>query len=578
MRKSTILISSFILILIFAASGFSQIAGVTPVLIDSSTHFRIINGYRAEQNTIFYEPVTGNLVVSYYYIGTSIDDPNTRPIVAAVSLDDGATWTVYPNLNQGAGEGMNAYYPTAHGNENTPIVVYYNRANPEPNITSQPTMATDILGWGGGVWENTFVDEIGTPDTVLDFRYYAMDIAPDNPDLWLLGGIHYRDAAPGEYLSVYRSENGGITWSRPIPVISAVPADTNKSTYVYEMPSTSLAISIGTNNKVYAVAQANYYSSNDFERAVYVTSDDGGKTWSPPAPIPGTEYLEFSQSDIYRNFSLLIDDAGNWHVFAVGVDTSEIVAGERLPYRAWDCRFDGSTWQINKFVFPQVVNDGIVATGTTNSDEEDPMNSPALGPDGTLYFAYSDAFDTTGSGGDELQFKYAIFVMVSEDNGANWKGPVKVYEDETWKSDYPCDVARTASDKLHFVFRRGAGGNDAYKELMYIGVPTDSIKALLTSVPQQATQDVPKFFALYQNYPNPFNPTTTIRFNLKEDNHVTLKVYNTLGQQVATLIDKPMTAGYKGVVWDASNMPSGTYIYRLEVGDYRQIKEMTLIK
>jgi len=536
------------------------------VLVDSSTHFRIVNGYRSGQNVVLYEPSTGNLVTSYYYIGTSSDDPDRRRIVAAVSLDDGASWTVYTEINKGVGEGMNAYYPTAYGNASTPITLYYNRSHPDPNITSHPVLSTDLLGWGGGVWENTFVDVVGTADTVLDTRYYTMAIAPDNPDLWLIGGIHYRDAAPGEYLIVYRSEDGGVNWSRPIPVISAVDADSNKDNYVPDFPSVPLTVSLGANNKAYGVCQANYYGATDFERVIYVTSEDGGKTWSKPATIPGTELLEFSQADVYRNFELLIDAEGNWHVFAIGVDTSEVVAGELTPYRAWDFRFDGTTWTINKFVFPKLINDGIAATGTTNADEEDPMNSPALGPDGTLYFAYSDVVDTTGGGGDPLQYKYGIFVMASEDNGSNWKGPVCIFEDEEWKSDYPCDVARNASDKLHFVYRRGDGGNDAFKALYYLGVPTQGIKDL-TAVQQASSQNTPEAFELFQNYPNPFNPTTTIRFNLKKTTHVTLSIYNTLGQKVATLVDKRMQAGYKGVVWDASHLSSGTYYYHLQAGD-----------
>jgi cyanophycinase len=87
-----------------------------------------------------------------------------------------------------------------------------------------------------------------------------------------------------------------------------------------------------------------------------------------------------------------------------------------------------------------------------------------------------------------------------------------------------------------------------------------------------------KDFELFQNYPNPFNPTTNIRFNLPEANQVMLKVYNILGQEVATLINDFINAGTYEVNFGAQNLPSGTYFYSISVGDYKSAKKMLLIK
>ncbi len=94
----------------------------------------------------------------------------------------------------------------------------------------------------------------------------------------------------------------------------------------------------------------------------------------------------------------------------------------------------------------------------------------------------------------------------------------------------------------------------------------------------EATVSLPKNFELNQNYPNPFNPATTIMFQLPQDSRVTLKVYNMLGQEIATLINQDMTAGYQSVSFDASRLSSGTYIYRLEAGNFVKIKKMMLLK
>jgi hypothetical protein len=90
---------------------------------------------------------------------------------------------------------------------------------------------------------------------------------------------------------------------------------------------------------------------------------------------------------------------------------------------------------------------------------------------------------------------------------------------------------------------------------------------------------VPKAFIVEQNYPNPFNPTTEIRYHVSTSDNVKLRIYNSLGQQVATLVDKQHTPGTYSVVWDARNVASGAYYYRLEVGgEVLPAKKALLVK
>ena len=90
---------------------------------------------------------------------------------------------------------------------------------------------------------------------------------------------------------------------------------------------------------------------------------------------------------------------------------------------------------------------------------------------------------------------------------------------------------------------------------------------------------VPVSFGLEQNFPNPFNPTTSIRFSLENKGQVTLKVFNTLGQLVTTLIDNQKYAdGTYVVTWDASNLASGIYFYELSTQGMTQTKKMVLMK
>jgi hypothetical protein len=89
---------------------------------------------------------------------------------------------------------------------------------------------------------------------------------------------------------------------------------------------------------------------------------------------------------------------------------------------------------------------------------------------------------------------------------------------------------------------------------------------------------LPDKFSLYQNYPNPFNPTTEIRFDIPEEGYVSIKIFDVLGREVATLVNEKKTAGHYSVSWDASAVPSGVYFYRLQTEKFSDVKKMLLLR
>ncbi len=89
---------------------------------------------------------------------------------------------------------------------------------------------------------------------------------------------------------------------------------------------------------------------------------------------------------------------------------------------------------------------------------------------------------------------------------------------------------------------------------------------------------IPEVFSLDQNYPNPFNPSTSIRYSIPTESHVTLKIYNMLGQEVATVVNETMTPGKYTATFNASRLASGVYIYRIEAGSFTSVKKMMLLK
>jgi energy-converting hydrogenase Eha subunit A len=115
------------------------------------------------------------------------------------------------------------------------------------------------------------------------------------------------------------------------------------------------------------------------------------------------------------------------------------------------------------------------------------------------------------------------------------------------------------------------------------GVTTPAIFTLANianslAVEDQTSDRIPDRFALQQNYPNPFNPTTSIAFSLPVTANVTLAVYSVLGSTVAELASGRMEAGYHSVVFDASQLSSGVYYYRIQAGDYAATRKLVLLR
>ena len=104
-----------------------------------------------------------------------------------------------------------------------------------------------------------------------------------------------------------------------------------------------------------------------------------------------------------------------------------------------------------------------------------------------------------------------------------------------------------------------------YNQLFSVEVPIDH-------------EVIPKSFTLYQNYPNPFNQITTLRYDLPQETDVTLTIYDITGRMVQTLVNELQQSGMKKVIWNASDVSSGVYIYRIQAGNFTQTRKMILLK
>ena len=120
-------------------------------------------------------------------------------------------------------------------------------------------------------------------------------------------------------------------------------------------------------------------------------------------------------------------------------------------------------------------------------------------------------------------------------------------------------------------------GANLFAGTMYSGVWKRPLADMVTSVGEFSTY-LPTQFSLDQNYPNPFNPLTCIQYSVSEASHVSLKVFNVLGEEIATLAGENKAPGNYRVTWDASGYPSGVYLYRLISAGRISTGRMTLLK
>ncbi len=122
-----------------------------------------------------------------------------------------------------------------------------------------------------------------------------------------------------------------------------------------------------------------------------------------------------------------------------------------------------------------------------------------------------------------------------------------------------------------------------YKEVLVTEYGSGGLSASYEQTAGEALQNssltaLPETYALASNYPNPFNPSTEIRFTLPEASAVSLIVYDVMGREAERLLDKTLGAGYHEARWDATGLPSGVYLYRIEAGSFAQTRHMTLLK
>ncbi len=216
------------------------------------------------------------------------------------------------------------------------------------------------------------------------------------------------------------------------------------------------------------------------------------------------------------------------------------------------------------------------------------INRPVIGKaqdDRALFVAFYATDQDIATTADTTRFMSGYFMM-SEDSGKTWTAPEMFTPMNTtprldwrWVSIAPVNPVNGDIATVHLVISgdptAGSQVNGAPAGVTAKFYHFTANIPLISSVEDQLNLTT---FELSQNYPNPFNPSTKISYTLGERSNVTLKVFDVLGREVASLVNTTQEAGKHEVNFDAQNLSSGLYIYTLSAGSFKQSKKMMLLK
>jgi uncharacterized protein (TIGR02145 family) len=292
---------------------------------------------------------------------------------------------------------------------------------------------------------------------------------------------------------------------------------------------------------------------NDFDGNVYHQVKIGTQTWlrenlnsihySDGTPITGAA--------VYNNSDSLAAIYGRLYNWNDAMKNSSAVSSQGACPCGWHIPGDKEWQTLENFLGGALVAGGKMKdTGTTH------WNAPNSGA--------TDSSTLTILAGGEYDAHYVPHVFQS----------LMMYAVFWTSTSISTSLARE-----RYLSYDGTGSliYDWYKEMKYsIRCVKDTITVGIIENPRNPIQ--PKTTELFQNYPNPFNPSTTIEFNLQKTCNVSLKVYNTLGKEVAVLVNEIKSAGRYSVPFYASDLTSGVYFYKLKTDDYVKIGKMLLLK
>jgi predicted GH43/DUF377 family glycosyl hydrolase len=367
--------------------------------------------------------------------------------------------------------------------------------------------------------------------------------------MWYTG---YRSAFPYEDQIGYAVSIDGIEWYRNDPPVLRPDTTGGWDSAMVIMP---FVLKDGDTLKMWYHGSDSPYVTKF--RIGYATSVNGVDWTKYPDPVLPLGPSSWDEKCLW-GCSVLYDN-NTYHMWYAGGEYGGRPFNACIGYATSS---DGISWTKDTLHNP-------VFSGSGSSWDSAGVYSPHVIKDGdTLKMWYS---------GRDGQFSHKfnrIGFAISLDGGLSWKAdslPVLDVGDPGYWDEYFVQNACVLLDGSNsYMWYDGAGGG--FWNL--IGLATE----IPVGIDYQNLSNLPMSHRLNQNYPNPFNPTTRISWQLAVGNFVNLSIYNVAGERIITLVNRTYPAGLHTVEWDASQLSSGVYLYRIQAGEYVETKKMILMK
>ncbi len=211
---------------------------------------------------------------------------------------------------------------------------------------------------------------------------------------------------------------------------------------------------------------------------------------------------------------------------------------------------------------------GAFSESSSNIDSATILSGFNLFPNEFLTSGYSRAFST----GDETQKDSVI--SVSETVSV----PAGTFNNCLLISESHINNLGTVVFRENHYYAYGIGMVKNERTIPSIDAHSDELISYVVTGVEENNNSIPLGYSLSQNYPNPFNPSTKIQYSISSQQNVTLKVYNVLGNEVATLVNEEKPAGTYEVFFNGSNLSSGVYFYKLQSGSFVETRKLILLK
>lgn len=543
-------------------------------------------------------------------------------ILCSVSSDNGVSWSIPDTLSSPNGiidgnsvtSGRVTLYPGSGGR----MLATWHEDVPERLDLEREIYVNQ---YDGSSWQGEVIISDTSADANVDRHWYPNGVLDNRDNIYVLYSTDLGGSDNPRYLILAKKSWDMAKWPTEREIVAESPSRD------YLKPG----ITVDQNGILYVAYRRDVEADTlyDLDEIAYVASNDGGHTWTSPVilsrpnhdagyPTLAARVFGDGIDVVWRESSSEnVNDEGNTTILYVQMDLLSVV--DRAPevrgipdqsigtgeaFTPFDLdnyliEFDGDAvdWSYsgNNELTVSIDGDHVVTvttpsgswTGSENitftatdqtagslADSDDAIFAVGMGavdhapevadiPDQTITAGESfTQFDLdtylTELDGDIIAWSYSnnseLTVSIDGDNVVTITTP-----SEDW----------TGSETITFIATDQTSGSLS---------GSDNATFTVNALGVNDWNKIPGSYRLLNNYPNPFNPTSNVEFHLKAAGEVQLKVYNILGEEVATLVNTEMPAGVHQVTFNATNLPSGIYFYKLLVNDFTASKKMLLLK